>query len=168
MLALLNGRCTLRCSKIHESRFEPRQIAAIAERRCTRELELMISWRDHLVRHATLEAAYLKIVRHDLKFRAFLSINSCRSSCAISWMIGDDVFVLARRRASIPQPATDLHEGSFGGRRRGSHSGLERQAPLAIGRDAGDFRPNRGRCLERSQFPPNTGSVAIRSTWLSI
>jgi len=30
--------------------------------------EMMIAWRDHLVRHRTLEAAYLQIVRRSIKF----------------------------------------------------------------------------------------------------
>jgi hypothetical protein len=53
---------------------EPRQpvgsgrIAAIADADARENWQLMISWRDHLVRHATLEAAYLAIVRHELKF----------------------------------------------------------------------------------------------------
>ena len=44
------------------------QIAAIADADARENWELMVSWRDHLARHVTLEAAYLAIVRHELKF----------------------------------------------------------------------------------------------------
>jgi hypothetical protein len=44
------------------------QIAAIADEDARENWEFMIAWRNHLVRHSTLEAAYLAIVRHDLKF----------------------------------------------------------------------------------------------------
>jgi hypothetical protein len=49
-------------------RVAPRQIAAIADDDARENWQCMISWRDHLVRHATLEAAYLAVVRHGLKF----------------------------------------------------------------------------------------------------
>jgi hypothetical protein len=53
---------------------DPRQpvasgrIAAIADEDARENWELMLAWRDHLVRHATLEAAYLSIVRQQLRF----------------------------------------------------------------------------------------------------
>jgi Family of unknown function (DUF6352) len=46
----------------------PERIAAIADDDARENWELMLSWRDHLARHATLEAAYLTIVRRQLKF----------------------------------------------------------------------------------------------------
>jgi Family of unknown function (DUF6352) len=52
---------------------EPWQIAAIAEADARENWELMIEWRDHLVGYATLESAYLAIVRQERKFpRIFL------------------------------------------------------------------------------------------------
>ena len=48
------------------------QIAAIADDDARENWEFMISWRDHLVRSATLEAAYLAIVRQDLSFPPIL------------------------------------------------------------------------------------------------
>jgi hypothetical protein len=44
------------------------QIAAIADPDARENWEMMIAWRDHLVRHHTLEAAYLQIVRRSIKF----------------------------------------------------------------------------------------------------
>jgi hypothetical protein len=44
------------------------QIAAIADADARENWEMMIAWRDHLVRHRTLEAAYLQIVRRSITF----------------------------------------------------------------------------------------------------
>ena len=44
------------------------EIAAIADKDARENWELMIAWRDHLVRHGTLEAAYLDSVRRNLAF----------------------------------------------------------------------------------------------------
>jgi Family of unknown function (DUF6352) len=46
----------------------PEQIAAISDADARENWELMLSWREHLARHVTLEAAYLAIVRRNLKF----------------------------------------------------------------------------------------------------
>jgi hypothetical protein len=44
------------------------QVAAIADADARENWEMMIGWRDHLVKHRTLEAAYLDIVRHNIRF----------------------------------------------------------------------------------------------------
>jgi hypothetical protein len=44
------------------------QLAAIADADARENWEMMLAWRDHLIRHRTLEAAYLDIVRRNLKF----------------------------------------------------------------------------------------------------
>lgn len=92
---------------------EPRQIAAIADTDARENWELMISWRDHLVRHATLEAAYLKIVRHDLKFpRIFIDqlvqviLRNILDDC-------DDVFVLRAAELLFRTQRLTSHEGSL-------------------------------------------------------
>jgi len=46
---------------------ESKQIAAIADADARENLEVLVSWRDHLARHVTLEAAYLAIVRQGLR-----------------------------------------------------------------------------------------------------
>ena len=43
-------------------------IAAIADADARENWDMMIAWRDHLVRCRTLEAAYLQIVRRSIKF----------------------------------------------------------------------------------------------------
>ncbi len=44
------------------------QVAAIADADARENWEIMIAWRDHLVKHHTLEAAYLEIIRRDIRF----------------------------------------------------------------------------------------------------
>jgi hypothetical protein len=44
------------------------RVAEIADADARENWKLMIAWRDHLARHATLEASYLDIVRRSLKF----------------------------------------------------------------------------------------------------
>jgi hypothetical protein len=44
------------------------QMTAIADADARENWHVMIGWRDHLVKHRTLEAAYLDIVRRNLKF----------------------------------------------------------------------------------------------------
>ena len=46
----------------------PLQVAAIADADARENWEVMIGWRDHLVKHRTLEAAYLDIVRQSIRF----------------------------------------------------------------------------------------------------
>jgi hypothetical protein len=43
------------------------QIAGIADPDARENWQMMIAWRDHLVRHGTLESAYLEIVRRNIK-----------------------------------------------------------------------------------------------------
>jgi hypothetical protein len=53
---------------------DPRQavaaarVAAIADPDGRENWEMMMAWRDHLVKHRTLEAAYLEIVRRNIRF----------------------------------------------------------------------------------------------------
>jgi len=90
------AECALHRALLKDPRqpVEPSRIAAIADADARENWELLILWRDHLVRHATLEAAYLQIVRHELKFpRIFLDqlvqviLRNILDDC-------DDVFVL--------------------------------------------------------------------------
>lgn len=66
--------CRAECGLHQELLGDPRQpigpgrIGAIADADARENWELMISWRDHLARHVTLEAAYLAIVRQGLRF----------------------------------------------------------------------------------------------------
>jgi hypothetical protein len=45
-----------------------KRVTAIADADARENWEMMIAWRDHLVKHRTLEAAYLEIIRRNIKF----------------------------------------------------------------------------------------------------
>ena len=88
-------------------------MAAIADADARENWEVMLAFRDQLARHATLEAAYLDIVRRDLKIpHLFLSqivhvlLRNVLDDC-------DDVFVLrAAEMLFRPQRLTE-HQGSL-------------------------------------------------------
>lgn len=89
----------------------PRQIAAIADEDARENWELMISWRDHMVRHTTLEAAYLALVRHELKIpQIFLNqlvqviLRNILNDC-------DDAFVLRAAELFFRPQKLTLCEG---------------------------------------------------------
>jgi hypothetical protein len=72
----------------------PGQIGALADADARENWELMVAWRDHLVRHVTLEAAYLAIVRHEIKFpHLFLNqlvqviLRNALDDCADAFML---------------------------------------------------------------------------------
>jgi hypothetical protein len=44
------------------------QVAAIADADARENWQMMVAWRDHLVKHRTVEAAYLDIVRRNIRF----------------------------------------------------------------------------------------------------
>jgi hypothetical protein len=90
-----------------------RQIAAIADADARENWEYLISWRDHLVRHATLEAAYLAIVRNNLKYpRIFLDqlvqviLRNILDDC-------DDVFVVRAAELLFRTQRLTSYEGSL-------------------------------------------------------
>jgi uncharacterized protein DUF6352 len=89
------------------------QIAAIADADARENWELMIEWRDHLLAHATLEAAYLAIVRHERKFpRMFLDqlvqviLRNILDDC-------DDVFMLRAAELLFRSQRLTSYEGSL-------------------------------------------------------
>jgi hypothetical protein len=89
------------------------QIAAIADADARENWELMIDWRDHLVGYATLESAYLAIVRHERKFpRIFLDqlvqviLRNILDDC-------EDVFVLRAAELLFRSQRLTSHGGSL-------------------------------------------------------
>jgi hypothetical protein len=89
------------------------QIAAIADADARENWEIMIAFRDHLTSHRTVEAAYLDIVRRNLRFpHVFLNqmvhviLRNVLDGCG-------DAFVLrAAEMLFRPQKLT-LHDGSL-------------------------------------------------------
>jgi uncharacterized protein DUF6352 len=91
----------------------PARIAAIRDSEARENWEVMISWRDHLLRHATLEAAYLAIVRHGLVFPPmFLNqlvqviLRNMLEDC-------DDAFVLRAAEMFFRPQKLAVHQGSL-------------------------------------------------------
>jgi uncharacterized protein DUF6352 len=89
------------------------QVAAIVDADARENWEMMIGWRDHLVKHRTLEAAYLEIIRRHIRFpHVFVDqltqaiLRNLLDDC-------EDVFVLrAAEMLFRPQKLT-LREGSI-------------------------------------------------------
>jgi uncharacterized protein DUF6352 len=72
----------------------PGQVAAIADADARENWEVMIRWRDHLVKHRTLEAAYLEIIRHNIGFPQLLVGQLTQAILRNALDDCDDVFVL--------------------------------------------------------------------------
>jgi hypothetical protein len=98
---------------------DPRQlvaaarIAAIADEDARENWQVMVAFRDHLLRHRTLEAAYLDIVRRNLRFpHIFLNqivhviLRNVLDECG-------DPFVLRAAECFFRPQKLTLHEGSL-------------------------------------------------------
>ena len=91
----------------------PAQIAAIVDLDARENWEVMVAFRDHLTRHRTLEAAYLDIVRHNLRFpHVFLNqmvhviLRNVLDGC-------EDTFVLRAAELFFRPQKLTMHEGSL-------------------------------------------------------
>jgi Family of unknown function (DUF6352) len=89
------------------------EVAAIADADARENWELMLAFRDQLARHATLEAAYLDIVRRNLRF-PHLFLNQIVHVLLRNALDGcDDAFVLrAAEMMFRPQRLTE-HQASL-------------------------------------------------------
>lgn len=88
-------------------------VAAIADADARENWQFMLAFRDHLLRHRTLEAAYLDLVRHAKKFPPlFLSqlvhviLRNALDNCG-------DAFVLRAAELFFRPQRLALHEGSL-------------------------------------------------------
>jgi hypothetical protein len=90
-----------------------KEVAAIADADARENWEVMIAFRDRLTRHATLEAAYLDIVRGNLRFPQLFLSQMVHVILRNILDGSDDAFVLrAAEMLFRPQKLT-LHEGSL-------------------------------------------------------
>jgi hypothetical protein len=90
---------------------EPVQIASIVDIDARENWELMIAWRDHLVQHVTLEAAYLDIVRRARQFPPIF-INQLVQVILRNVLDGtDDAFVLRAAELFFRPQKLTLHDG---------------------------------------------------------
>jgi hypothetical protein len=89
------------------------QLAVIADRDARDNWQLMMDWRDFLVEHATLEAAYLEIVRRGRKF-PHLFINQLVQVILRNMLDGcDDAFVLRAAELFFRPQKITLQDGSL-------------------------------------------------------
>ena len=91
----------------------PSQIAAIVDVDARENWEVMLTFRDHLTRHRTVEAAYLEIVRRKLRFPyVFLNqivhviLRNVLDAC-------EDAFVLRAAETFFRPQKLTLHDGSL-------------------------------------------------------
>jgi hypothetical protein len=91
----------------------PAQVAALADADARENWEVMLAFRDQLIGHATLEAAYLDIIRRNLRF-PHLFLNQIVHVLLRNMLNGcDDAFALrAAEMLFRPQKLT-THEGSL-------------------------------------------------------
>jgi hypothetical protein len=89
-------------------------IAAIAEADARENWELMIAFRDHLLAHPTLEAAYLALARHGAGRMPPLFINQLVHVILRNILDGcDDAYVLRAAELFFRPQRVTLHEGAL-------------------------------------------------------
>ena len=89
------------------------QLALIADRDARDNWQLMLDWRDFLVKHATLEAAYVEIARRGRKF-PHLFINQLVQVILRNMLDGcDDAFVLRAAELFFRPQKIALQDGSL-------------------------------------------------------
>jgi Family of unknown function (DUF6352) len=97
---------------------DPRQfvaasrIAAIADTDARENWQMMISWRDHLVKHHNLEAAYLEIVRRNIRFPHLLVGQMVHAIMRNALDDCDDVFTLRAAEMFFRPQKLLIGEGS--------------------------------------------------------
>jgi hypothetical protein len=84
------------------------QIAAIADG----DVREIVAWRDHLMKHPTLEAAYLEMIRHNLKFPYVLIGQLVQAVLRNVLDDCDDVFALRAAEMFFRPQKLTVQEGS--------------------------------------------------------
>ncbi len=91
----------------------PARIAAIADADAREKWEVLIGFRDHLVRHRTVEAAYLDIVRRNLRF-PHVFLNQMVHVILRNMLDGcQDAFVLRAAEMFFRPQKLTVHDGSL-------------------------------------------------------
>ena len=91
----------------------PSQLAVIADRDARDNWQLMMEWRDFLLQHASLEAAYIEIVRRGRKFPQ-LFLNQLVQVILRNMLDGcDDAFVLRAAELFFRPQKITLQDGSL-------------------------------------------------------
>ena len=98
---------------------DPRQpiaasrVAAVADADTRENWQTTIAWRDHLVRYCSLEAAYLEIVRRDIKFPHILICQLVRAILRNALDDCGDVFMLRAAEMFFRPQRLVLQEASI-------------------------------------------------------
>jgi hypothetical protein len=90
----------------------PSQVAAIADGDARENWDVMIGWRDHLVKHRTLEAAYLETIRRNIRFPQLLIGQLTQAILRNALDDCDDVFVLRAAEMFFRPQKLAMQEGS--------------------------------------------------------
>jgi Family of unknown function (DUF6352) len=117
---------------------DPRQfvatsrIAAIADADARENWQMMISWRDHLVKHRNLEAAYLEIVRRNIKFPHVFMDQLVHAILRNALNDCDDAFTLRAAEMFFRPQKLVIGDGSLVAVDEETQASLERrpQSPL--------------------------------------
>jgi hypothetical protein len=88
------------------------QVAKIADVDARENWETMIAWRDHLVKHRTLEAAYLDIIRRNIKFPHVLIGQLMQAILRNALDDCEDVFMLRAAEMFFRPQKLMIEEGS--------------------------------------------------------
>ena len=88
------------------------QVAEIADVDARENWEMMIAWRDHLVKHRALEAAYLDIIRRKIKFPHVLISQLVQAILRNALDDCEDVFMLRAAEMFFRPQKLMIEEGS--------------------------------------------------------
>lgn len=89
------------------------QVAAIADADARENWEIMIAWRDHLAKHRSLEAAYLDIIRRDIRFPHLLMSHLVQPILRNILDGCEDAFVLRAAEMFFRPQQLVMQEGSI-------------------------------------------------------
>jgi uncharacterized protein DUF6352 len=109
------------------------QVAAIVDPDARENWQMMIAWRDHLTKHRTLEAAYLEMIRRNIKFPHVLIGQLVQAILRNALDNCDDVFVLRAAEMFFRPQKLMVQEGSVAAidEERESLLGSQPRSPLA-------------------------------------
>jgi len=108
------------CQQVATSR-----VAAIIDADARENWEMMIAWRNHLVKHRTLEDAYLEMIRRNIQFPSIFVGHLVQAILRSALDECDDVFVLrAAEMFFRPQKLTV---------RRGSLTAIDQERQFSLG-----------------------------------
>src|ERR1700694_1280729 len=89
------------------------QVAAIADADARENWEMMMAWRNHLVKHRTLEPAYLEIIRRNIKFPHILIDQLVQAILRNILDDCDDAFVVRAAEMFFRPQKLLVQEGSL-------------------------------------------------------